>query len=64
MKYGISVLRSLLQRLDGFCGRQHQQFDAALLGLTLHILHHGKATISPGPDDEARALPGDVLFQG
>jgi len=39
-----------------------QQFHLAPSGLLLHLVHHGKGTVSPGPDHEAPAVPGDVLL--
>lgn len=63
MKDRVSLLWVFLQRLNGLCRRQHDQLNAAVLGLTLHILHHWQPAICPGPDNQAGTFPGDVLFQ-
>jgi len=37
---GVRALRVLVQDLDGFSGRQHQQFDLPTLSFEQHLFHH------------------------
>ena len=64
MKDRVRLLGLLLQHLDGFCGRQHNQFNLPVLGLTFHIVHDRQTAIGPGADDQARALPWNVFSNG
>src|SRR5712692_1387325 len=60
----IGVFGVLLQDLDSFKRREHQQFDLVTLGLALYFFHHRQSTVSPGTDHEAAAFPGNLLLNG
>lgn len=64
MKDRVRLLWVRLQYLDGFCRRQHDQLNPAVLRLTLHVVHDGETAIRSGADDQARALPRNVFFRG
>src|SRR6266571_7372767 len=42
---------------------EDEQCDLAALGLALHVVHHRQGARSSA-DDQATALPGDLLFHG
>src|SRR2546425_3477321 len=61
VKDGVRFVRMLFQRLDGFFCWEDEQCDLATLGLALHVVHHRQGARSSA-DDQATALPGDLLF--
>ena len=63
MKHGVRLLGLPLQHLDCFCRREHHQFDAAVPGLTFHIVHDGQTSICSGTDDQTPAVPRNLFFQ-
>src|SRR5258708_3637381 len=60
----VGVRGVFLQYLDGFDGRQNQQFDLVALCLTLYFFHHRQSAVCTGTDDELAAFPGYVLRNG
>ena len=63
MKDCVRFLGVLLQHLDGFCRRQHNQFNPTIVGLTLNIVHDRQTAMRAGAD-QARAFPWNVFFHG
>lgn len=49
MQARVDFVRVLFQLRDGFCGRQHHQFDVPTLGLVLHLEKSGQSGRSRAP---------------
>ena len=48
--------------LKSLIGRQNQEINFSAVRLALHIVHHGKRSVSSRADYEPPALPGYSLF--
>src|SRR2546425_3886093 len=64
VKHCVSVVGALLESLDGFGGRQDQQFNLAPLGLLFDFFHHWKPAVRAGSDHEALTFPGYLFLDG
>src|SRR5437899_8321473 len=60
--FRLGIFRALLQSLDGFGGRQDQQFNFAPLGLLFDFFHHWKSAVRAGSDHEALTFPRYLLL--
>src|SRR5438876_5983957 len=64
VEHCVGVFGALLQSLDGFGGRQDQQFNFAPLGLLFDFSHHWKRAVRAGSDHEALTFPGYLFLDG
>ncbi len=62
MEDSVGVFGVLVQDLDRLLRWKRVQFHVAAFGLLLDLLHDGEIALGAGADDQALALPGNLLL--